>query len=68
MHLSDEALAAFRAIWQEENPGRKISDEALRDMAVRVLRAVDAVCRPIPLYSTLAAETTMGGDTRPDAA
>ena len=68
MYLSDEALEAFRAIWEEENPDTRISDEELRDMAVRVLRAVDAVYHAIPVDSTPTEKTTPEGDVRPDTA
>ena len=49
MYLNDEALAEFRAIWEEEHPGETLSDEELHEIAVRVLRAVEAVYLPIPL-------------------
>lgn len=48
MHLSDEALAEFRALWDEDHTDETLSDAELRDMAIRLLRAVEAVCQTIP--------------------
>lgn len=65
MRLSDEALAAFRAIWEEEHPGETTSDEELRDMAIRVLRLVDALCHPIPIGASFPILDDAGDGQRP---
>ena len=56
MHLSDEALAGFRNLWEEDHPNETISDEELSEMATRVLRAVDAIYQPIPIEKAAAFE------------
>ncbi|MDA1193373.1 MAG: hypothetical protein O3A46_16985 [Candidatus Poribacteria bacterium] len=58
MHLSDDALAEFRVLWEEDHLGEEIFDEELSDIALRVLRAIDAVYRPIPVEKAGAFEAT----------
>ena len=45
--LTPQALEEFEQIWRRRNPNKDISEEQLRDEALRVLKAVTLTYRPI---------------------
>jgi len=46
--ITKEELEELRKIWQEEHPGKEISDEQLLEMAQRLLTATEIIYRQIP--------------------
>ncbi len=46
--ITDEELQKLKKIWQEDHPGKEISQEQLLEMAERLLTATEIVYRPIP--------------------
>jgi len=46
--ITKEELEELKKIWQEDHPGREISDEQLLEMAQRILTATEIIYRPIP--------------------
>ena len=49
MRLTDQALKEFEALWQQDHPDHKLTEDQLRAMATRVLLAVEIAGQPIPL-------------------
>jgi hypothetical protein len=47
MTLSREAIDSFKRIYQSEF-GEALSDDAAREMALRLLRVFDLLSRPVP--------------------
>jgi len=45
MRLSDKDLAEFRALWEGDHPDESVSYDELRQIAIRLLRAVELVYR-----------------------
>lgn len=43
MELSEKELDQFEKIWREENPGKGVSREELRQAAIKLLRVVTVV-------------------------
>lgn len=47
MRLSDEALKEFETLWRQDNPDEEIDKERLREIATRVMHAVELTYKPI---------------------
>lgn len=48
MRLTDEALKEFEALWRQDHPNEEINRERLREIATRVMHAVELTYHPIP--------------------
>jgi plasmid stabilization system protein ParE len=48
MRLTEEALNDFEQIWRSAHPNATATREQLREMATKLLQAVELIYRPLP--------------------
>ena len=46
--ITNEELEELRKLWQEDHPGKEITQEQLLEMAERLITATELIYRPIP--------------------